>query len=455
MRTTVSENERNVFRRNLIHTVIPIAFQQFMLALVSASDAVMLGALQQDYLSAVSLAVQIQFMFSLFMTAITIGTSMLAAQYWGRGDITACEKIMAISLRIAVIVSLPFVMLSIICPQLLMRIFTDNPILIDYGVRYLRTASLVYFLTAVSQVYLCILKNSGHTAKASVISSVTVILNIGLNAVLIFGIGKLQGMQIAGAALATVIAKTFETGWALAESVKPNRLKLRWAYFTHTDRLLQRDFWKYTWPVMGNEIVWGVGFTMYSVIMGHLGSDAVAANSIANIAKNLIGCFCGGLANGGSILLGNELGRGNLELGKKYGKWLCHAAILCGILAGTVFLFVTPIVLHFSSLSDTANGYLKWMLYLCVYYMIGRAVSSTTIAGIFCAGGDSRFGLKCDAVTMWCVIVPLGFLAAFVWDIPVIGVYFIINLDELIKMPAIFIHYRKYNWVKNLTRETK
>lgn len=194
---------------------------------------------------------------------------------------------------------------------------------------------------------------------------------------------------------------------------------------------------------------------MYSVIMGHLGSDAVAANSIANIAKNMIGCFCGGLGNGGGILVGNELGKGNLELARKYGNWLCKSAIFCGMIAGAIFVVITPFVVRLSGLNPEAAAYLRWMLYLCTYYMLGRAVSSTTIAGIFCAGGDSKFGLLCDTVTMWCVTVPLGMVAAFVFRLPVVWIYFIINLDEMIKMPAIFIHYRKYKWVKNITREER
>ncbi|MDO5411232.1 MAG: MATE family efflux transporter [Lachnospiraceae bacterium] len=444
--------EKKLFYKNLCLMVLPIAFQQFMLAAVGASDAIMLGFLRQDYLSSISLATQIQFVFNLFLAAITIGTSILTAQYWGKGDRNTCEKVLAIALRIAFLISLPFFFASLLTPQLLMRIFTPDKLLISYGIRYLRLVSPVYLLTAVSQIYLCIMKNSGYAMKSTIISSVTVLINILLNALLIFGIGIFPELNITGAAAATVIAKSTELLWMLFESCRAGRLKLRRKYLAHTDPLLRRDFLKYTLPVLGNELVWGCGFTMYSVIMGHLGSDAVAANSIANIAKNMIGCFCAGLANGGGILVGNELGKGSLDLARKYGSWLCRSTILCGILAGAVFLFITPSVVKFSGLSPTAQTYLKWMLYLCTYNMLGRAVNGTTIAGIFCAGGDSRFGFLCDLITMWCIMVPLGMAAAFLFHLPVIWVYFIINLDEIIKLPAVFIHYRKYNWVKNITR---
>lgn len=210
--------EKKEFYGKLSMVVLPIAFQQFMLAAVGASDAIMLGMLRQDFLSAVSLAMQIQFVFSLFLTAVSIGTSMLTAQYWGKGDKAACEKVLAIALRIALVISLPFFLASLFTPQLLMRIFTPDEQLIVYGVRYLRVAAPVYILTGISQIYLCIMKNSGYAVKSTVISSFTVVMNILLNACLIFGIGFFPKLDIVGAAAATIIAKTVELVWMLAES---------------------------------------------------------------------------------------------------------------------------------------------------------------------------------------------------------------------------------------------
>lgn len=107
-------------------------------------------------------------------------------------------------------------------------------------------------------------------------------------------------------------------------------------------------------------------------------------------------------------------------------------------------------------LSVQAEGYLKWMLVMCSCYMVGKSVNCTTIGGIFCAGGDSRFGFLCDTVTMWCIAVPAGCIAAFVFRLPVPVVYFIVNLDEMVKLPAVYKHYKKYKWVKNLTvRDTE
>ena len=440
------------FYSKLFSLVLPIAFQQFMLAAVNASDALMLGLLDQDSLSAVSLAGQVQFVFNLFLAAMTIWASMLAAQYWGKGDRDAVERILALVLKITTPVSLAVFLAAQLCPGLLMRIFTRDEVLIAGGVRYLQVVGLSYLMTGISQIFLCILKNSGQAMKSTVISSFSVVLNIFLNAVFIFGFWIFPEMGIAGAALATVIAKAAELLWLFAESCREGRIHLRMRYVIHTDPLLRKDFWKYTTPVLANEMVWGCGFTMYSVIMGHLGSDAVAANSIANIVKNLIACFCSGIGNGGGILVGNELGQGNLEKARSYGGRLCRISIVSGIISGLVLLALSPLILSVSNLSDVSAGYLRGMLLICSYYMIGRAVNATTIAGIFCAGGDSRFGLLCDTVVMWVIAVPLGLISAFVLNLPVLAVYFVISLDEMVKLPAVYRHYKKYAWVKDLTR---
>ncbi len=441
------------FRQKLLALVLPITIQQFMLALVSASDAVMLGLVDQDSLSAVSLAAQIAFIESLFLMAMTIGQSILVAQYYGKKDMVMVRRISRYVLKLTVVVALIFSMLALFCPGILMRIFTQDERLIAGGVSYLRTVSLSYLLTGISQIYLCLLKNCGMAGRASLISSTSVIVNILLNAVLILGLFGMPRLEIVGAAIATLIARSIEVVWSVWETIRKKELNLLKNLSKRTEALIRKQFWKYTTPVLCNEIVWGTGFSMFSVIMGHLGSDAVAANSLTTIVKNLVACFCNGLGTGAGILVGNELGAGNLEKAREYGRRLCHLAIGSGALSGLVILMVTPLILQFVNLTPQSTEYLKWMLVMCSYYMIGKSVNSTTIAGIFCAGGDSRFGLLCDLITMWVIIVPLGLLAAFVWKLPVVAVCVILNMDEMIKMPAVYYNYRKYRWVKDLTKE--
>ena len=446
------ESEKRIFYRKLWGLVFPIAIQNLMTALVSASDAFMLGFVSQTSLSAVSLATQIQFVHNLFMLALTIGATTLAAQYWGKGDTDSVEEILAIVLKISMAVSVVFFIAAMFFSGFLMRIFTNDIRLIQAGIPYLRIVSVSYLFMGFSQIYLCIMKNSGRTAKSTIYGSVAVVINIGFNVIFIFGLAGFPAMGIAGAALATTVSRALELLLTIYENMHRSSVCVRLKYIRNSSKKLKKDFWHYTTPVLGNELVWGCGFTMFSVIMGHLGSDAVAANSVANILKNIIACVCNGIGIGAGIIVGNELGKGEMERATEYGNRLFKLAVFAGAVSGLILLAVSPVLRIFTgSLSAQAHSYLKNMMYICTYYMIGKSVNATVIAGVFCAGGDTKFGLKCDAVTMWVILIPIGMITAFVLKLPIMVVYFIISMDEIIKLPAVYRHYKKYNWVRNLT----
>ena len=446
------ESEKRIFYRKLWGLVFPIAIQNLMTALVSASDAFMLGFVSQTSLSAVSLATQIQFVHNLFMLALTIGATTLAAQYWGKGDTDSVEEILAIVLKISMAVSVVFFIAAMFFSGFLMRIFTNDIRLIQAGIPYLRIVSVSYLFMGFSQIYLCIMKNSGRTAKSTIYGSVAVVINIGFNVIFIFGLAGFPAMGIAGAALATTVSRALELLLTIYENMHRSLVCVRLKYIRNSSKQLKKHFWHYTTPVLGNELVWGCGFTMFSVIMGHLGSDAVAANSVANILKNIIACVCNGIGIGAGIIVGNELGKGEMERATEYGNRLFKLAVFAGAVSGLILLAVSPVLRIFTgSLSAQAHSYLKNMMYICTYYMIGKSVNATVIAGVFCAGGDTKFGLKCDAVTMWVILIPIGMITAFVLKLPIMVVYFIISMDEIIKLPAVYRHYKKYNWVRNLT----
>lgn len=439
----------NTLRKEIIRLTLPIAFQQFMLALVGASDAIMLGRLDQNAMSAVSLATQVTFVFNLFMTAFIIGENMFVAQYYGKKDYVNISKVFCIVLRISCLVAALFWIGTFAFPQAIMRFLTNESELIDLGSRYLKIIGISYFVSAISQVYMTIMKNCNAVTISTAISSVTVIMNILLNAVLIFGLFGMPAMKIQGAAWATVTATTVQMIWSIVYTTK----KMKYLKIRLTDRnyALVKQFWAKTAPILCNELIWGGGFTMYSVIMGHMGTDAVAANGIANISKNLIVCLCLGLGSAGSIIIGNRLGADLFEEAKQAGKTLTKVSVLCGALSGMILLALSPLIIRFVELTPTAREYLQGMFVVCSYYFIGKSVNSMTIGGIFPAGGDSRFGLLCDAVTLWCITIPIGCLCAFIWKLPVLTVYFVLNLDEIIKLPAVYRHFKKYRWLKNLT----
>ncbi|MBR5260884.1 MAG: MATE family efflux transporter [Oscillospiraceae bacterium] len=444
--------DKSRFWKKLIPLVFPIAFEQLMYSLVSASDALMLGLVDQASLSSVSLATQVAFVFYSCIGGMTAGGNILLAQYWGKGSIEQVEQVFAILVRPVLLVCALLSAATMFVPEMIMRFFTPDPELIHLGAQYLRMVSPYYLLNGISQCYQCAMKNCGRAAKASLISSIGVGLNIALNAILIFGLLGAPEMGIRGAALATVISQSVLLAWVLTDTIRFSKIQLRRKQLFNFHQPLERDYWKYTVPVLANYLVWGLGITMGSMILGHLGTDAVAANSIASVAKNLIACFCMGLAAGGAILVGNELGAGELERAKQYGSKVVVMAVISGAISGAILVALTPVILKVAELSDQAAEYLRWMIIVCAVNIIGMSHNSATISGIFCAGGDTKFGFICDAITLWLIVVPCGLVGAFVLHLPVPVVYILISMDEIIKLPAVWMNYKKYKWVRDLTK---
>ena len=444
----MDERKRSL-RKEIVRLALPIALQQFMTALVGACDAIMLGKLSQDAMSAVSLATQVTFVFNLFMFAFMAGENMFVAQYYGKGDYTGISQVFSLVTKICGCIAVVFLAGTLFFPEQLMRILTNEETLIVLGSEYLRVIGISYVFSGIAQIFLAIMKNCGAVNMSTLINGVMVILNIVLNAVFIFGLSGFPKMGIKGAALATVLATVVQFLWSVGYvlcRIRAVKFSLR-----SCEKKLFGRFWQKAVPLLINNLAWGIGFSMYSVIMGHLGTDAVAANGIANISKNLVVCFCLGLGNAGSIIVGNRLGADRLQEAKEAGGTLTRTAIIAGIVSGLVLIALSPFITKMVDLTPTARGYLQKMLLISSYYIAGKSVNCMTIGGIFAAGGDSKFGMLCDSVTLWCIIVPLGCICAFILKLPVMVVYFVLNLDEIIKLPVVYKHYKKYKWIKNLT----
>ena len=444
----MDERKRSL-RKEIVRLAFPIALQQFMTALVGACDAIMLGKLSQDAMSAVSLATQVTFVFNLFMFAFMAGENMFVAQYYGKGDYTGISQVFSLVTKICGCIAVVFLAGTLFFPEQLMRILTNEETLIVLGSEYLRVIGISYVFSGIAQTFLAVMKNCGAVNMSTLINGVMVILNIALNAVFIFGLSGFPKMGIKGAALATVLATVVQFLWSVGYVLCRIRA-VKFSLRSCEKRLFGR-FWQKAVPLLINNLAWGIGFSMYSVIMGHLGTDAVAANGIANISKNLVVCFCLGLGNAGSIIVGNRLGADRLQEAKEVGETLTKTAIIAGIVSGLVLIALSPFITKMVDLTLTARGYLQKMLLISSYYIAGKSVNCMTIGGIFAAGGDSKFGMLCDSVTLWCIIVPLGCICAFILKLPVMVVYFVLNLDEIIKLPVVYKHYKKYKWIKNLT----
>ena len=438
--------EDKEFYGKLKSLMLPIAFQSFMLAAVSAGDSAMLGFVDQNAMAAVSLAGNIQFVENLFLGALVCGATILTAQYWGKGDGGTVERVFGLILRYAFVISAVFCAIALVMPTQLMTIFTNEPELIAIGADYIRIASGSYLLTGITQCYLCIMKTTGQTKESAAISSFALGLDTVLNAIFIFGFS----MGAKGAALTTTISRFVELLIVLYFSRK---MAVRANVKTKVSSELHKDFLKCSIPHLINSMVWGLGTTMYSVIIGHLGTAITAANSVATIVRHLAIAVCRGLGSGGEIMLANVLGSGDMEKGKRYGTRLSHLSILCGVFCAVLALIFGPVISYFMTLSDAARYDLQIMIYISAFYMLAQCINVVIVCGVFTAGADVKFDAYSAAVTMWLIIIPLAAAAAFLWKWPPLVVYFILSLDEAVKIPWVYIHYKKYKWLNNITRE--
>ena len=441
-----------VFIKSLSRLALPIAAQSLMLSAVGVADTLMLGGVEQNAMAAVSLASKFQFLQNMIVSTVVAAMVILGAQYWGKKDKDTVNRVFSIALRLCGLTSILFFAACEFFPQIMMKAFTNDPELNRIASEYLRIAAWSYLLTGFSQCYLGLLKISDHAGDTAFISSAAVVINIALNAVLIFGlVGRPMGVQ--GAAIATLIARVVELIWAVAFSFRKNYIRPDYSRLFRSSAVLTRDFFRCLWPLLGAALLWGVGFTAYSAFMGHIDQDAPAANSVASSVIELVCCLCNGLASGGGILVGNMLGAGDLEKGKLYGTRLVKMSYVVGIGTSLLMFGITPLVMSVVQLTDAAREYLYSMMIVMSVYTIGRVVNTITINGVFAAGGDTLFDMYSLAVTMWGLALPLALLGTFVFHWPVWLVYACTCLDEVGKIPWVMHHFRKYKWVRDLTRD--
>jgi Na+-driven multidrug efflux pump len=323
-----------------------------------------------------------------------------------------------------------------------------------YGAKYQQVISFSYLIMSLSQMYLSIAKSTEKVRFCAIISSASLLLNILLNAVSIFILFPDDPKKaIIGVGAATVIARIFELICCVLHSLQNGNIRFRLPVHDKAQKILLLDFFRYTTPVLANYAVWGGALAATVIIIGHVSSDMVAANAVAGVVRNLAIVVCGGIGSGGSVLIGKYLGSGDIQSAKKAGNRIYIYALIFGILAGITILLVRPLVFNLININAIAKGYLETMLIVCAVYCIGKSVNSTIIGGIFCAGGDAKFGFWCDTIVMWGIIIPLGYLCAFVWNMSPNVLYIVLCSDEFIKMPIALIRFLKYRWLKNITRD--
>ncbi len=438
--------------KQLWAVALPIVLQNLLDAAVNSADVVMLNFVGQDALSAVSLANQFGSVIFMLFYGVGTGVAMLSAQYWGKGDVQTIEKVEGIGLRFSLSAGMLVTALCLGAPQLVMKIFTDDAALVRLGCVYLRIWAPSLILWSFCSVYTSVLRCTGRAAVGTAIEGAALLTNVLLNAVFIFGLLGAPRLGVAGVALATTLSRGIQLLCCLLASSRSGDVKLRVAPIFGRYPALFRDFLTMALPAVANDLSWSLAFSMYSVILGHLGNDAVAANSMVTVVRNLGSVLCFAVASAAGIILGQILGENDIERAKRASRTLLRLTIAAGAVGGALVFAITPLVMRAARLSETALDYLHFMLRVTTVYIIGGAVNTVLIAGVFRAGGDSRFGFICDTIDMWGYAVPLGFLAAFVFKLPVKAVYLLMCTDEFVKWPWVFKHYYSGKWAKNITR---
>ena len=442
--------KKDDFYRQMFKLAIPIIIQNLLSAAVNSSDVIMLNYVGQSAISAVSLAANYSNILFMVYYGLGTGASLLCAQYFGKKNMQAIHAVEGIALRFSLAISALVALAAFTIPQRMLLLFTSDQELIAIGSSYIRIMGITYLCWGVTEIYLAILRSIGRVTISMALNMLAFGLNILLNAVFIFGLFGAPKLGVTGVAIATASSRLIQLIACVIVSLLSKDVKLNPIYMFIRSKTLLNDFIHLSLPALGNDLSWSVAFSMYSVI---LGTEAVAANSLVTVVRNVGSVFCFAIASAGTILLGRVMGQGELEKSKSYASGMLKMTVVAGAVGGVIVLAVTPFVLRFASLNDTAMHYLKYMLLINSYYIMGSAVNTALIAGVFRAGGDTKFGLICDTIDMWVYAVPLGFFAAFVVKLPVLWVYFLLCTDEFVKWPWVIHHYRKGEWAKNITRE--
>ncbi|MBS9775756.1 MAG: MATE family efflux transporter [Fusobacterium sp.] len=445
----------NNFKKSVIALLVPMVLQNLINVAVTSADILMISKVGEISLAAVSLASQIQFVLTLIYFGLASGATVLTAQYWGKKDIKTIEKIIGLTIKISFCVSFLFFCFTFFFSNFTMKIFANNINIIKEGVKYLRVVSISYLVTSISVVYLNIMRSVEKVLISTIIYAISLIVNILINYCLIFGNFYFPALGVVGAAIGTLVARTLELGIALYYDYKnKNSLVplIKKKYIFASNSLLRKDFFKYSIPVICNEILWSTGIATSVAILGRLGSTIVAANSVTNVVRQLAMVVGFGIANATAIMVGKEIGAHNYKTAELYAKKFFNFSLISGICGSILIFLISPLILKYFGVNNEVREYLSFMLKILFYYIICQNINTTLIVGTFRAGGDTKFALFLDAFSLWGWSIIISALAAFYFKLPNKIVYILLMSDEIIKTPISIWRYKKKKWLNNVTR---
>jgi putative MATE family efflux protein len=443
-----------IFFSTLYKLWLPITLQQLIFSLLNLVTIAMIGQLGETAVAAVGLGNQILFLFQLFLFGVGSGTAIYVAQFWGTRDIANIRRVLGICLGMALCGAVVFSFIALVIPDRALAIYSTDPAVIALGSEYLRITGWGYIAIAISTGYAITLRSTGNVRLPVAVSVLALTLGAGLNYALVFGHFGLPALGVQGSALGVLIARWLECGLLLyiaysTRSVAAAKISEMRSFDLN---FLSRVF-KNVIPVMLNEIIWSLGITTYNVIFARMGTETVAAVSIAGTIENLAFVPFIGLANSAAVMIGHRIGAEEEHKALDYTRRLMILVIGCGMLIGAVIWLSTDFFLSFYKIDNTTRIFARNVLWIMAFALSIKVSNMILIVGILRAGGDTRVSAVIDVSTLWLVGLPAAALGAFVFGLPIYWVYALTILDEVCKVALASWRVISKKWIRNLARQ--
>ncbi|EHI56050.1 hypothetical protein HMPREF9333_00832 [Johnsonella ignava ATCC 51276] len=442
------------FLKRMLGIAVPVTLQNLLNMIVNMLDTIMIGSLGTGAIAAVGLGNKVYFVFALLVFGISSGTGLLSAQYWGNKDVKSIRKVLGIGLLTAVSASFIFSAAAFFIPEILMKIFTESPETVNIGISYLTIVCFSYPFTAVTNIHVYALRATGQVTIPVITSISAIIINITANYMLIFGNFGMPALGVQGAAYATLIARAAECiAVLLIIRLKKSPLVCSLKEMFSFGNNIFRQFLVNSTPVIANELMWGLGITIYSIAYGRMGDNAVAAVTVATTFTDITLTVFMGLAAASVVILGNEMGADHLEKAKKYASYFYILSVLMGVFASIICLLAGERYSFMFNISDKVRHDVVICFLMHAFLQPFVGMSTVNLVGILRSGGDTKASFLIDISGVWLIGVPLAFIGGLVLKVPVYIVYAMVTSEEIYKTILGYIRYRKYKWLKNLTTE--
>ena len=437
------------FYRKIVAIALPISAQQLITVGVNLMDTVMLSSMGDAQLSASALGGQFINLFQIFCMGIGMGASVLTSRYWGMKELPSLRRTVTIMLRLVCCLSLAFTLVTVLAPGTVMRMYTPEREILDYGVVYLRWMIPTYFCIGLSLTCTIVLRSVGQVRIPLVCSVCAFFVNIFFNWVFIFGHLGAPRMEIAGAALGTLIARVFELVFICGHFfLRDKKIAYRLRDLAMKCGGLYREYFRVCIPVLISDGLLALGNNAVAMVMGHIGESFVAANSVTTIVQQLSSVLTQGIANASGIMTGHTMGEGNMEKAQRQGYTFLGLGFVLGCAAAAVILLVRGPIINYYKVSEETKQ-IAWQLMDAIgFVVIFQAMNSVLTKGVLRAGGDTRFLMAGDILFLWVASIPLGILAAFVFHWTPFWVYTMLKIDQIIKCVWCFFRLHSRKWMK-------